>query len=103
IVLPPESESVDWEVELAFIIGREVRRATGDEAPSAIAGFTVLNDVSMRDWQFRTKQFLQGKTWEQSTPVGPSLVTPDELPGGTSPDVGLVCEVDGDVMQKGRT
>ena len=103
IVLPAESEQVDWEVELAFVIGREVRRARGSAAREAIAGFTVLNDVSMRDWQFRTMQFLQGKTWEGSTPVGPVLVTPDELTGGTAPDLGLVCEVDGDVMQKGRT
>jgi acylpyruvate hydrolase len=103
ILLPPESEQIDWEVELAFVIGREVRRASGEEARGAIAGFTVLNDVSMRDWQFRTMQFLQGKTWERSTPVGPVLVTPDELPGGTEPDVVLTCEVDGEVMQKSRT
>jgi acylpyruvate hydrolase len=103
IALPAESDQVDWEVELAFVIGREVRRARGAAAREAIAGFTVLNDVSMRDWQFRTMQFLQGKTWERSTPVGPVLVTPDELPGATAPDLALVCEVDGDVMQKGRT
>jgi acylpyruvate hydrolase len=94
---------VDWEVELAFVIGRPVRRATGPDAAAAIAGFCVLNDVSMRDWQFRTQQFLQGKTWEGSTPVGPALVTPDEVPGGTEPDVLLTCEVDGQVMQKART
>jgi acylpyruvate hydrolase len=63
----------------------------------------MLNDVSMRDWQFRTLQFLQGKTWDRSTPVGPVLVTPDELPGGTAPDLVLSCEVDGEVVQKGRT
>jgi acylpyruvate hydrolase len=103
ILLPPESEQVDWEVELAFVIGREVRRARGTEAGDAIAGFTVLNDISMRDWQMRTVQFLQGKTWERSTPVGPALVTPDEVPGGTAPDVVLMCEVDGQVMQQGRT
>jgi acylpyruvate hydrolase len=103
IVLPPESEQVDWEVELAFVIGRTVRRASGQEARAAIAGFTVLNDVSMRDWQFRTMQFLQGKTWDRSTPVGPVLVTPDELSGGTAPDLALTCEVDGQVMQEGRT
>jgi acylpyruvate hydrolase len=57
----------------------------------------------MRDWQFRTMQFLQGKTWDRSTPVGPVLVTPDELPGGTAPDLALRCEVDGEVMQEGRT
>ena len=94
---------MDWEVELAFVIGRTVRRATGAQARDAIAGFTVLNDVSMRDWQFRTMQFLQGKTWDRSTPVGPVLVTPDELPGGTAPDLALRCEVDGEVMQEGRT
>ena len=103
IVLPPESEQVDWEVELAFVIGREVRRVAGREARDAIAGFTVLNDVSMRDWQFRTMQFLQGKTWDNSTPVGPALVTLDEVAGGASPDLVLTCEVDGEVMQKGRT
>jgi acylpyruvate hydrolase len=103
IVLPPESEQVDWEVELAFVIGRTVRRASGAGARDAIAGFTVLNDVSMRDWQFRTMQFLQGKTWDRSTPVGPVLVTPDELPGGTAPDLALCCHVDGQVVQEGRT
>jgi acylpyruvate hydrolase len=103
VVLPPESEQVDWEVELAFVIGRTVRRAFGQEARAAIAGFTVLNDVSMRDWQFRTMQFLQGKTWDRSTPVGPVLVTPDELSGGTAPDLALTCEVDGQIVQEGRT
>jgi acylpyruvate hydrolase len=103
IELPPESVQVDWEVELAFVIGRTVRRASGAAASDAIAGFTVLNDVSMRDWQFRTMQFLQGKTWDRSTPVGPVLVTPDELPGGTAPDLALRCEVDSEVMQEGRT
>ena len=103
IELPPESDQVDWEVELAFVIGGEARRATGVVARDAIAGFSVLNDVSMRDWQFRTMQFLQGKTWERSTPLGPVLVTPDELPGGTAPDVELHCEVDGEVVQEGRT
>jgi len=103
IVLPPESDQVDWEVELAFVVGRMARRVTGAAARGAIAGFTVLNDVSMRDWQFRTMQFLQGKTWDRSTPVGPVLVTPDELPGETAPDLELRCEVDGEVMQEGRT
>ena len=103
IELPHESEQVDWEVELAFVIGREARRASGAAASGAIAGFTVLNDVSMRDWQFRTMQFLQGKTWERSTPVGPALVTLDEVPGGAEPDLRLTCAVDGELMQDGRT
>jgi acylpyruvate hydrolase len=101
IVLPPESDQVDWEVELAFVIGHPVRRADAKEAERAIAGYCVLNDISMRDWQFRTGQFLQGKTFEGSTPVGPALVTQDEV--GDVTDLLLTCEVDGEVMQKGRT
>ena len=101
IVLPPESDQVDWEVELAFVIGHPVRRADPREAERAIAGYCVLNDVSMRDWQFRTTQFLQGKTFEDSTPVGPALVTHDEIDGAA--DLLLTCEVDGEIMQKGRT
>jgi acylpyruvate hydrolase len=83
LVLPAVSERVDWEVELCLVIGRPVRHAGPDEA-AAIAGYTVANDISMRDWQRRTTQFLQGKTFEHSTPVGPALVTLDELPGGGS-------------------
>ena len=101
ILYPHDATDLHYEGEL--VIGRTVRRATGAQARDAIAGFTVLNDVSMRDWQFRTMQFLQGKTWDRSTPVGPVLVTPDELPGGTAPDLALRCEVDGEVMQEGRT
>jgi acylpyruvate hydrolase len=103
IVLPPESDAVDWEVELAIVIGRPVRRARGADAEAAVAGFTVLNDVSMRDWQTRTLQFLQGKTFEHSTPVGPHLVTLDDIPGGAHADLVVECAVDGEVMQKGRT
>lgn len=79
IALPPESDAVDWEGELALVIGSTVRRARGDEARAAIAGYTVMNDVTMRDFQYRSPQWLQGKTWEASTPLGPHLVTPDEL------------------------
>ncbi|HEY8479811.1 MAG TPA: fumarylacetoacetate hydrolase family protein [Spirillospora sp.] len=103
IQLAPESSAVDWEAELALVIGRPVRRASEDEAAAAIAGFTVMNDVSMRDWQFRTREWLQGKTFEGSTPLGPVLVTPDELPGGVRPALSLTCRVDGEVMQKADT
>jgi acylpyruvate hydrolase len=102
IVLAAVSEMVDWEVELAFVIGRSVRHAGRDDAAAAIAGFTVANDISMRDWQYRTPQFLQGKTFEHATPVGPWLVTPDEL-GGVEPDLEVRCEVDGVVRQQSRT
>lgn len=103
IALPPESEAVDWEAELAVVIGHPVRRAGDAEAAAAIAGFAVLNDVSMRDWQNRTNMWLQGKTFERSTPLGPYLVTPDELPGGTRPALELRAEVDGENMQKATT
>jgi acylpyruvate hydrolase len=82
IVLPAVSDAVDYEAELAVVIGRPVRHATEEQAEAAVAGYTILNDVTARDWQFRTSQYLQGKTFERSTPLGPCLVTPDELPSG---------------------
>src|SRR5581483_4959460 len=85
----------------AFVIGRSVRHASAEEAYAAIAGYTVLNDVSMRDWQYRTGQWLQGKTFEGATPVGPVLVTGDEVDDAR--DLLLRCEVDGELMQEGRT
>ena len=103
ILLPPESGAVDWEAELALVVGQTVRRANAEEAALAIAGFTVLNDVTMRDWQYRTPQWLQGKTFEGSTPTGPLLVTPDELPGGTAPALMLTGSVDGEIVQKAST
>ena len=101
IWLPPESEKVDWEAELGIVIGRVIRRASAAEARAAIAGFTVVNDISMRDWQYRTQQFDQGKTWEHATPVGPWVVTPDDVDDAR--DLRVTCTVDGAVMQDGRT
>ena len=101
LVLPSVSEKVDWEVELGVIIGRPVYRASVDEAEAGIAGYTVVNDVSMRDWQRRTLQWLQGKMFQRSTPTGPYLVTADEV--GTAPDLEVRCEVDDVVMQQSRT
>ena len=99
---PPEvSTSADWEVELAVVIGREVRNADTAEAAAAIAGFTILNDVSIRDWQTRTIQFLAGKTFEGSTPVGPALVTADEIGDGRGLHVS--CTVDGATKQSSST
>lgn len=80
IVLPPDSDAVDWEGELAVVIGTRVRRGTQEQAGAAIAGYSISNDVSMRDWQFRTREWLQGKTWADSTPLGPVLATPEEVP-----------------------
>jgi len=98
LVLPAESDAVDWEAELAVVIGQRVRHADGDSAQAAIAGYAVANDVSMRDWQFRTSEWLQGKTFEATTPFGPHLVTTDEV----APDAQIVCEVDGETVQSSR-
>jgi acylpyruvate hydrolase len=103
IVKPPETDAFDWECELAVVIGAPVRRARGAEAERAIAGFAVLNDVTCRDWQFRTREWLQGKNWEATTPLGPYLVTPDELPGGVRPTLEISTKVDGETVQKDTT
>jgi acylpyruvate hydrolase len=100
---PTETDALDWEVELVIVIGSEVRRVQGAEAEAAIAGFTVMNDVSVRDWQFRTIEWTQGKIWDSSTPVGPFVVTPDELPGGVRPALEVTTTVDGQVMQRDNT
>ena len=101
LVLPPVSERIDWEVELGVVIGQPVYRATPEQAAAAIAGYTVINDVSMRDWQRRTLQWLQGKMFEHTTPVGPYLVTPDEVDNAI--DLEVRCVVDSAVMQQSRT
>jgi acylpyruvate hydrolase len=100
IVLPFATDEVDWEAELAVIIGARVRHEPVEDAPAAIAGYAILNDVSMRDWQNRTMEWLQGKTWEHATPLGPWLVTADESPG---PGRQIECIVDGEQMQKADT
>lgn len=97
IALPPESPEIDWEGELAVVIGSTVRRASDAEAEDAIAGYTIANDVSMRDWQFRTREWLQGKMWERSTPLGPVLATPDVIPA----DARMTTTVDGVKKQSG--
>ncbi|MFT2543450.1 fumarylacetoacetate hydrolase family protein, partial [Escherichia coli] len=73
------------------------RRADASQAAAAIAGYTIANDVSMRDWQFRTREWLQGKVWERSTPLGPVLATPDEIPS----DARMRTVVDGVLKQDG--
>lgn len=102
IVLPPVSDRVDWEAELGVVIGRPGRDIAESAALDHVAGFTVINDVTARDWQIRTSQFLSGKTFERTTPVGPVVVTPDELPLGGA-GLPISCEIDGVVMQQART
>ncbi|MFC7547530.1 fumarylacetoacetate hydrolase family protein [Plantactinospora sp. GCM10030261] len=102
IELPAVSDQVDWEAELGVVIGRPARRVGEAEALSYVAGYTIVNDVTVRDWQHRTREFLSGKTFEATTPVGPVLVTRDEFPDGL-PDLALECTVDGEVTQRART
>jgi acylpyruvate hydrolase len=77
--IPPESTAVDYEGELAVVIGERARRVTAAEALAFVAGVTIANDVTMRDYQNKTHQWLQGKAWDASTPVGPELVTLEEI------------------------
>jgi len=98
LVLPDASTSVDWEAELAVIIGRHAHRVDETTAEAAIAGYAVFNDVTMRDWQFRTREWFQGKNFEATAPLGPHLVTPDEL----APDARIECRVDEEVVQSAR-
>lgn len=99
VVLPLASRAVDWEAELGVVMGATVRHADDEQARAAIAGFTIVNDVTERDWQNRTPQWLQGKTFEATTPVGPWLVT--DL--GHEPALRLVGQVNGTVVQEADT
>ena len=95
-----ESTSVDWEAELGLVIGSGVRRASAAQAEAAIAGYTVVNDVSVRDFQNHSPQFMPGKAWEHSTPVGPFLVT--ATPGEPA-HFPISCTIDGETMQASNT
>lgn len=102
IVLPPESQAVDWEVELAVVMGWPARRVSEEEALGSVAGYAVVNDVSMRDWQYRTSQFMQGKNFDKATPLGPWLVTRDD-PSVNEGGMSLYCGIDGEMVQEGNT
>ena len=101
-MLPIDSEAVDWEVELAVVMGWPAHRVSEGDALATVAGYSVLNDVSMRDWQFRTSQFLQGKTFDRATPFGPWLVTRDD-PAVDEAGMDLYCHIDDEMVQQGNT
>ena len=96
-----DTERLDWEAELVVVVGSEVHRADRESARAAILGYTVANDVSMRDWQQRTLQWLQGKAFDGTTPIGPWVVTADDV----EPRDGLriTCEVNDVLMQDADT
>ncbi len=81
VPIPPESpDEIDYEGELGVIIGRRCRRVSREDAPSVVAGYCIVNDVSVRDWQRKSPTMWLGKSWDGHGPVGPWLVTTDELP-----------------------
>ncbi len=104
ILMPESSSEIDWEVELAVVIGRSGKRISREDAFDYIAGYTVLNDVSGRDLQFSEGQWFRGKSLDSFAPVGPALVTPDEfgIPEAVH-RLGLQTFVNGEVMQDGNT
>ncbi|MCV9994790.1 fumarylacetoacetate hydrolase family protein [Paeniglutamicibacter sp. ZC-3] len=100
-IVADESVDLDWEAELAVVVGTTLQNAGEDEAAAAIAGYTVANDISMRDWQRRTLQWFQGKAFDRTTPLGPVMVTADEI----NPEAGLevICTLNGTEVQRGNT
>jgi len=99
IPLPPESEAIDYEGEVVVVIGERGRRIPRERALEHVAGYAIANDVSMRDYQYKTHQWVQGKAWDASTPVGPDLVTLDEI---TEP-LTLRTIVNGEQVQEAST
>lgn len=103
IVLPAHAaDAVDWEGEVAVVVGTRARRLDHAGAVAAIAGYAVLNDVTMRDYQYRTPQWLQGKTFEATTPFGPWVTVPPEGAAGAEafPAGELRTAVDGEEVQR---
>lgn len=100
-IVLPSGLDLDWEAELAVVVGATICGADAATARAAIAGYTVANDISARSWQNRTLQWFQGKAWDHSTPLGPVVVTPDEV----DPKAGLpiFCRVNGEVVQHDST
>lgn len=101
IVLPAASTKVDYEGELGVVIGRRVRDLPESEALAAVAGYLVVNDVSARDVQNRTSQWTLGKSFDTFAPIGPFLVTADEVPDPQRLD--LTTSVNGTVVQQSNT
>lgn len=103
IIVPEVSDKVDWEAELAVVIGRGGKHVAEADAFDHVAGYALFNDVSVRDWQLRLKggQFGAGKNFDGSGPFGPDLVTKDEV--GDPADLAIGLRVNGEQKQAGRT
>lgn len=99
--LPKVSEALDYEAELVFIVGQRCRHLTPQTAREAVFGYCVGNDVSVRDWQLRTSQFILGKSFDTHAPLGPWIVTADEI--GDPHQLGIRCFVNGEKRQESNT
>lgn len=97
----PISDQLDYEMEFAFVIGKQARNVSEEDALDYVAGYTIANDVTYRDIQRRTLQWLQGKTVDGSLPLGPHLVTADEI--GDPAGLEMVLKVNGEVRQSTNT
>ncbi len=98
---PKVSAKLDYEGELAFVIGTRCRQVPVDKAHHVIAGFTIANDVSVRDWQFRSPTFTLGKSFDTHGPLGPWLVTSDEI--GDPHNLDLKTWIDDELRQNSNT
>lgn len=98
---PKVSDKLDYEGELAFVIGTRCRHVPVDKAHQAIAGFTIANDVSVRDWQFRSPTFTLGKSFDTHGPLGPWIVTSDEI--GDPHNLDLKTWIDDELRQDSNT
>ncbi|MDX6607596.1 MAG: hypothetical protein QOD14_2136 [Solirubrobacterales bacterium] len=101
VALPAASEKVDYEAEVAFVIGRRCKEVEPEDALDAVAGYMLLNDLSARDLQFATPQWMPGKVFDDSAPCGPALVTPDEA--GPADDLSFALDLNGERMQEAST
>jgi 2-keto-4-pentenoate hydratase/2-oxohepta-3-ene-1,7-dioic acid hydratase in catechol pathway len=101
IVRPAVSEQLDYEGELGIVIGTRCRAVSREEAPSVIGGYLIANDVTVRDWQRKTQQWTLGKSFDTHGPIGPWVVTPDEI--GDPHDLGFRTLVNGEVRQQSNT
>jgi 2-keto-4-pentenoate hydratase/2-oxohepta-3-ene-1,7-dioic acid hydratase in catechol pathway len=102
IVRPKVSDKLDYEAELAFVVGKKVRHLTLDNALDCVAGYSIFNDGSIRDYQRKTTQWTIGKNFDQTGAFGPWLVTPDELPPGCH-GLNIQSRLNGQVMQNANT
>jgi 2-keto-4-pentenoate hydratase/2-oxohepta-3-ene-1,7-dioic acid hydratase in catechol pathway len=101
VPLPAASRKVDYEAEVAFVVGRRCREVSEQEALDCVAGYTLLNDLSARDLQFATPQWMPGKVFDGSAPCGPALVTPDDA--GEHDAIEFQLTLNGEVMQSAST